>query len=364
MLEEKIKIKSENMMQLREYREYLRMHPKLTYLFVEMTEQCNLRCLHCGSDCTQTKKQYIDTKLLSDTFRQIAADFNPQTVMVCLTGGEPLLHPDFFEIVREIVRLGFPWGMTTNGTLIDRECALRLKECGLNSITISLDGLKESHEWLRNVRGCFEKTIEAVKYLNSVNVPVQITSVMHKRNFSELEKLYQLMCDMKVASWRVINMEPIGRALKNKELLLSYHEIVQLLNFIKEKRYSPDTDIDVRFGCSHYLSYEFEHEVRDNYFICGAGIYVGSILCNGDIYSCLDIERRKELVQGNIATDRFADVWKNRFKEFRADRAEASEKCSACKERAFCNADSMHTWDFKQNEPMFCILRKERLYEY
>lgn len=115
--------------------------------------------------------------------------------------------------------------------------------------------------------------------------------------------------------------------------------------------------MDVCFGCSHYLSYEYEREVRNNYFICGSGIYVGSILCNGDIYSCLDIERRQELIQGNIATDRFSKVWFEKFKEFREERIIKCDRCNHCREKEFCNGDSMHTWDFEHNIPLFCILK-------
>lgn len=362
MLAKKIEVKSENMRRLKEYREYLRIHPRLTYLFVELTEQCNLSCRHCGSSCSPSEKRYIDTKLLLRTLETIAEDFEPHTVMICLTGGEPLLHPDFFLIVEAITEFGFPWGMTTNGTLIDLEKAMKLKQYGLGSITISLDGLEETHEWLRNNRGCFQQTITAVGHIHKAQIPVQITTVIHKKNFDELDALYRLMCELDIYSWRIVNLEPIGRALQNQELLLDRAEILQLLDFIREKRYSIKTPMDVCFGCSHYLSFEYEREVRDNFFICGAGIYVGSILVNGDIYSCLDIERREELVQGNIAVDRFSNVWENKFREFRINRAESSEECRYCKERDFCQADSMHTWDFEQNKPMFCIMREENIY--
>ncbi|MBQ3544306.1 MAG: radical SAM protein [Lachnospiraceae bacterium] len=362
-MNEKVKIKSENMTRLSQYREQLLKNPRLTYLFIEMTNSCNLNCLHCGSGCGQKNYEYIETDILLKTLKQLAGDYNPQAIMICLTGGEPLLHPDFFKIVEEIVNLGFPWGITTNGTLIDIKKAKKLKDLKLESVSISLDGLKENHEWLRNVKGCFDKTIDAVKYLNSVNIPVQITTVIHKKNFHELEEMLEFIKTLNIASWRIVNVEPIGRALKYNDILLSYEEMVNLIDFIREKRYSKEIDFDVCFGCSHYLSFEYEHEVRDNYFICGAGIYVGSILCNGDIYSCLDIERRKELVQGNIRVDRFSEVWENKFKEFRENRVNKSSKCIDCIEREFCNADSMHTWDFEADEPMFCILRKVGIYE-
>jgi MoaA/NifB/PqqE/SkfB family radical SAM enzyme len=215
-----------------------------------------------------------------------------------------MLHPDFYKVVEKVVELGFPWGMTTNGTLLEKKDAKRLKRLKLYSVTISLDGLEGTHEWLRNVPGCSQKTLDAVRDMQSAGILVQITSVIHKRNFHELEALYQLMCDMHVFSWRVINLEPIGRVREGgEELLLAPEEFKRLLEFIRSKRYSRDTPLDVRFGCSHYLSFKYEREVRDNYFICGAGIYEGSILCNGDIYACLDIERRKELVQGNVMSD-------------------------------------------------------------
>lgn len=357
-MQDKISIKSQNMSDLSKYREYLREYPRLMYLFVELTDRCNLACLHCGSSCEQGKGSFIDTDMLLSTLETVAQDFEPSNVMICLTGGEPMLHKDFYVIVEKINELGFPWGMTTNATLIDATAAKRLRELKLQSITISLDGLEQTHEWLRSVKGCFGKTVQAVKYLNDEGIRVQITSVIHKHNFAELDDMYGLMCEMNVYSWRVINLEPIGRALDDKSLLLSRKEFIHLLEFIREKRFSSDTPMDVCFGCSHYLSYEYEHEVRDNYFICGSGIYVASILCNGDIYSCLDIERRPELVQGNVLTDRFSDVWFNKFKEFRTDRTSQCEMCDKCKEKAFCNGDSTHTWDFENKKPMFCMLRE------
>lgn len=359
MWNEKIKVKSRDMERLLEYREHLRRHPKLTYLFVELTDRCNLNCLHCGSRCEQGKGSFIDTELLLKALEEVAEDFDASSVMICLTGGEPLLHRDFDRIVETVVRLGFSWGMTTNGTLIDEGAAQRLKALGLASITVSLDGLEETHEWLRNSRGCFERTVRAVKHLHSAGIPVQITTVIHKGNFAELEPLYDDLCALRIASWRVINLEPIGRALENRDLLLSHDEFTRLLDFIREKRFSQDTPMDVRFGCSHYLSYEYEHEVRDNYFLCGSGIYVASILCNGDIYSCLDIPRIPALVQGNIAKDRLSYVWRTGFKQFREDRTALSEQCRGCSERHFCGGDSTHTWDYERNEPLFCFLRKD-----
>ncbi|MBQ9901455.1 MAG: radical SAM protein [Clostridia bacterium] len=356
----KVGIKSRDMGRLAEYREYLRRHPRLTYLFAELTDRCNLACLHCGSSCGGGEGRLLDTKLLLRTLGEVAEDFEPRTVMICLTGGEPLLHPDFFEIAKRIHDFGFPWGITTNGTLIDLPVAERMAALGLESVTLSLDGLEGTHDALRRVKGSFRKVLKAVECLHAAGISVQITSVIHSGNYHELEPLFDLMCEMRVESWRVINIEPIGRALAHPELLLSDERMLGLLDFIREKRYDAGTPMDVCFGCSHYLSYEYERELRDNYFICGSGLYVASILCNGDIYSCLDIERRPELIQGNIARDRFSDVWRDGFREFRSDRTMLCGKCRNCAEREFCAGDSTHTWDFDNNQPRFCIASVKR----
>ena len=350
-------IKSANMQALAQYREQLREHPKLTQLFVELTDTCNMNCRHCGSRCSQANEGFIDTDLLIRTLETVSEDFDPFSVMICFTGGEPLLHPDFLKIVREAVRLGFPWGITTNGMLISEKTGLEMKKLGLQSITISLDGLEEMHDWFRNQRGCFQKTVHVIEMMNRIGIPVQITTVVHKKNIGQLEDLYLFLCGLDIISWRIINMEPIGRAKEVQDLFLTKQEFQQMLDFIRDKRFSRETVMDVCFGCSHYLSFEYEHEVRDFYFLCIAGICVASILCNGDIYSCLDIERRPDWIQGNIGHDRFGDVWRNRFQQFRMNRTELSSLCRECEEKEFCNADSLHTWDFDKEEPMFCYLK-------
>lgn len=112
--------------------------------------------------------------------------------------------------------------------------------------------------------------------------------------------------------------------------------------------------MDVSFGCSHFAGLEHERMIRDQYFFCGAGITIASIRANGGICACLDIENRPELVQGNIYSDCFIDVWRNDFSSFRTDRTALSSKCLSCPDRIICGGDSTHTWDFDANEPMLC----------
>ena len=361
MEELKKRIKNQNLTDMARIREELTKNPELHSLFFELTDACNLACLHCGSSASPHRKCYLDFSAIKKVLNEVKDRYDPSRIMVCLTGGEPLLHPDFYQISSYATGLGFMCGITTNATCIDKEAALRIKESGICSIAISLDGDRAAHDALRNKAGAFEKAVEGISNLVSVSrgkITLQVTTVVSKKNFSQLESIYELVCSLGVHSWRVINLEPIGRALEHRDLLLDENEMNRLLEFIREKRFSPTVKLHVTYGCSHYLGYAFENEVRDHYFICGSGICVGSVLCNGDIYSCLDIQRRPELVQGNVYRDSFVDVWENKFQQFRMDRTETCKECAECTERNFCKGDSAHTWDYDENRPMVCYKKK------
>jgi len=220
--------------------------------------------------------------------------------------------------------LGYRWGMTSNGTLIDAEKARRLKECGMKTISVSIDGMKDSHDAFRRTPGGYDRAMRGIQCLIDAGgfKEIQVTTVINHSNMDELDELYDIFCKMDIDSWRVIGIEPMGRALDHPDLLLTGADQRRLFEFIREKRME---DMPVTYGCSHFLGYKYEREVRDHYFLCNSGVYTASILCNGDIVGCLDVERIPETIQGNILTDRFKDVWENRFQFFRRD---ISELCT------------------------------------
>ncbi len=334
------------------HREDLKQSPRLRWLFFEITDRCNLRCRHCGSSCT-AEGQALTVEDIERTLRTLQQ--HPDKPAVCLTGGEPMMHPDFFEIARLVKEMGFSWGMTTNATLIDDAVAEKLREAGMSTVSVSLDGMERSHDSLRQKEGAWRLALRGLEALQKAGFKPQVTTVLHHGNFDDLERVYDLLCGMGVTSWRPINVEPIGRACESADLLLTPDQFRRLLSYIREKRFDQDCPMEVTFGCSHYLGVEYERMVRDHYFLCGAGILTASVRSNGDICACLDIENRPELVQGNIRKDDFMEVWKNRFEVFRGDRTAGSSKCAACPERFICGGDSTHTWDFGKNEPLLCL---------
>lgn len=334
---------------LARHRDQRRTTPRLCWLFFEITNQCNLFCRHCGSNCTP-----MGQALTVEDVERTLGSFHAERPMICLTGGEPLLHPDFYEIAKCVQAMGFHWGMTTNATLIDDTAAEKLKQTGMSTVSVSLDGLEQTHDMLRRQTGAWRRAVFGLQCLQRAGFNPLVTSVFHRQNIEELDAMYALLCEMGIQRWRPINIEPIGRACESHDLLLSPDQFAHLLSFIREKRFDLACGMEVTFGCSHYLGIENERMVRDHYFLCGAGILVASVRSNGDICACLDIENRKDLVQGNIRSDDFMEVWENRFQVFRRDRTADCDKCINCSERFRCGGDSAHTWDYQKNEPLLC----------
>ena len=354
------KMKEQNMQRLAVYREGLKAMPQIHNLFFELTLRCNERCLHCGSSCGDVPSDEMTTEQWCGILDQLKADLGTDNYMLCITGGEPLLRKDFFEIMGYANKLGFNWGMTSNGTLITEEVAQKLRDCGMKTISISLDGMPETHDAFRRTPGGWERGMQGIKNLIVTGgfQSIQVTTVVTHKNIVELDALYDVLKNIDIDSWRVINMDPIGRAKEHPELLLTKEDYKTLFEYIRNKRIAGEP---VCYGCSHYLGMEYEREVRDWYFLCTAGLYTASIMVNGDITACLDIERRPEFVQGNVLKEHFKDVWENKFEIFRKDLAMENEKCRNCKEAKFCHGDAYHTWDFDNNCPQVCF--KDILFE-
>ena len=346
--------KHRDMDALAEYRRGLLKKPQLRNLFLELTLRCNERCIHCGSSCGDVQSEELTVPEYERLLREVREDLGTGGKMLCITGGEPLLRREFFEITEIAHSLGFSWGMTSNGTLITPEVAKDLARVGMKTISVSIDGLPETHDKFRRTPGGFDKAMRGIENLLDVGgwKALQVTTVVTHENISQLDELFTLFDKLDIDSWRVINIEPIGRAKQHPELLLTPEDYRTMFEFIRSKRMAGQP---VCYGCSHYLGDEYEREVRDWYFLCTAGLYTASIMANGDITACLDIERRPEFIQGNIRRDRFSKVWLDRFKVFRRDLSDTTELCRGCPEAVYCRGDAFHSYDFDVRRPEVCF---------
>ena len=168
-------------------RNRLQREPELHYLFFELTDRCNLSCLHCGSSCSAGRSNFLKTGKVKEIIADTAV-WEPR-VHVVLTGGEPLLHPDLLEIAEELNKARLYWSVVTNAMLITDETAGRMKANHIYSAAVSLDGLKEEHNRLRQNPRAYDDTLRGIENLKKHGILVQVTSVITKRTLPLLEEL-------------------------------------------------------------------------------------------------------------------------------------------------------------------------------
>lgn len=337
---------------------YVRVQAKLhdlSYFFWECTSRCNLACLHCGSDCKIIENAPdMPAEDFLNVCRQVAERYNPNKVMIVVSGGEPLVRKDLEVVGTELKKMGFPWGMVSNGYAMTPERFRSLREAGLRSATISLDGLKASHDWLRGREGSFERAVSAVKLLVAEpGMVYDVVTCVNHRNLSELDEIRDFLIETGVKRWRIFMIDPIGRAAVNPELMLKNDQYRYVMDFILRTR--TEGRIKASTGCDGFLG-DYEGLVRDGVFFCRAGIHVGSVLANGDIGACPNIDRG--FVQGNIYKDDFLDVWDNRFKEYRDRTPFKTGMCKDCDLWKWCRGDGMHLHEPGNPNPLECNYKK------
>lgn len=264
--------------------------------------------------------------------------YKPHTTTIAITGGEPLLRKDLAECGRTLCKHGFNWGIVSNGMLYDEARHQELLAAGMRSITISLDGLEDTHNWLRGNAQSFQRALRALQLIaSSKRLNYDVVTCVHQRNLKELPQLKELLIAKGIQHWRLFTIAPIGRASCQEQLQLNAAQREEMFQFIADTR--SEKRIDIKFSCEAYTG-KYEESVRDSYFFCRAGINIGSVLINGDICACPNVNR--SFVQGNIYQDDLMDVWDNRFQVMRDRRWMKCGPCARCKDFKQCLGGAMH----------------------
>jgi radical SAM enzyme (rSAM/lipoprotein system) len=327
----------------------------LNYILWECTLRCNLECLHCGSDCK--KDASIKDMPAVDFLRaidEITEIVNPNKTMIVLTGGEALLRKDLEQIGLSLYKRGFPWGIVSNGMLLTRNRINTLLNAGLRAITISLDGMEESHNWLRGTSKSFSSALNAISLLPAIpDIKYDVVTCVNQKNVNELIQLKELLIQIGVKEWRIFTIFPIGRATEHKELQLLPEDFKKLFDFIAHTR--REGRIKLNYGCEGFLG-NYEREVRDNFFICRAGINIASILADGSISACPNL--RENFIQGNIYRDNFKEIWENKYAIYRDKSWTKTGICADCEFYKYCEGNGMHLRDEKTGELLFCHLKR------
>jgi radical SAM protein with 4Fe4S-binding SPASM domain len=166
--------------------------PSLRYLMVEITDRCNLACAHCYlGDTGDNDLPLGAVEALLEEFESMGG------LRLVVTGGEPLLHPDFESINSMSAGRSFRSILVSNGTLIDDSIAASLE---FQEVQISLDGMEEGHDYIRG-EGSFKSAMEGIESLRRADKSVSVATMVHRRNLDELDSLESLVKRIGAVSW-------------------------------------------------------------------------------------------------------------------------------------------------------------------
>ena len=345
-----------------------------------LTYQCNLRCKHCYENAGDKRPELTtdEAKQVLDKLSKIAGIGLPA---VSFSGGEPLARRDFFEIASYAKkRIGYV-SIATNGTLLTRDNARRVKDARIDYVEISIDGATpEVHDEFRGMPGAFERAIEGVRNCVDEGIDACIATVLHRDNVSELDRLIELAKGLDVRFMH-FNYIPTGRAKAHVELDLTPEERLYVLRTIGKEivgLYLQAKEEELKFGkakvkvdrffstCPQYASVTKElSRVRGERFLveahyaaksgienaanflggCGAGRLYCCLEPNGDIKPCVFFPTGEDTVLGNVLRDCFEDVWDNsallwrlRTRENLEDYVVNGERvgCGGCPDKYIC----------------------------
>lgn len=297
----------------------------------ELTRNCNLDCVHCRARAGSGP--YENELTLDECFRVIddIAAFASPTII--LTGGEPLLRKDIFEIIDHTVKKGLRAVIAVNGTLVDHATAARLKESGIMRVSMSIDGKdRESHDSFRRVSGSFDAVMRAGRTLNEVGLPFQINTTITRLNASDLADIYALVREMGAVAWHTFLLVPVGRGegLKGEELNAAMYE--EVLNWLYERE--EEGKIEMKVTCApHYYRIVKERGGTPKSAGCLAGKSFLFISHTGIAQPCGYLE----LACGDVRAHGVRQVWEGseefaRIRDLRGYKG----KCGSCRFLAIC----------------------------
>lgn len=279
----------------------------------EVTMGCNMRCGHCGSSCTEPLADELTTQEalnLCDQITELGLKW------VTLSGGEPLTREDVPILVEHLATSGVAVNIITNGWLLGKETAQKLKESGISTVAISIDGTPEIHDRIRR-EGAFEHARNAFLIMKELAIYTGAVTTITKQNIGILHELKEELISMGVKSWQVQLGLPMGNLKERPDWVLEPEQIKDIIDFAHETAKEGRIAIYLADCIGYYTKKEMEIKkiaYQTNVIApwdgCNAGTRGFGILQNGDIAGCTSI-RSKEFIEGNIRQRTLREIWED-----------------------------------------------------
>lgn len=313
-----------------------------------VTRECNLRCKHCYSESSDNVPK--DELTTEQAFRLLDEIVSWGPKLLIFDGGEPLKRADFFDLAKHASSRGIRTVIGTNATLIDRNVAQKLKDCGVMAAQISVDGANaKTHDWFRGVEGSFEKAMQGAKACREVGLPFQFGATIRKGTIKELPRLLDMAVETGAIAAELFDLVQVQRVKEEiPDEILSVEERKEIMGWLARKQ--EDYPIVIRTpGCTMYpitlqsagivpKHFPKENLMRIPYYNrgCAAGMPNGyvTILPNGNVIPCMLLQT----VVGNVKNDSLKKIWETSpiLLELR-DRSKLKGKCKGCEHDKTCS---------------------------
>ncbi len=310
----------------------------------ETTRRCNLNCKHCRA--VAENHPYENELSTQDSYKLLDQIREVGTPIIILTGGEPLLREDIFDIAAYGTKIGLRMVMAPNGTLITPDIAQRIKKCGIKRISVSLDGsTAQSHDDFRGLKNAFNDAIRGIKIAKAAGIEFQINTVITKTNLDEIPKILSLAESLGAVAHHIFLLVPTGRGKYIADSAIDAKEYEETLNWFYDQR--EKTSLQLKATCApHYYRILRQRAKADGKKVtfethgldavtrgCLAGTGFCFISHVGRVQTCgfLDV------TCGDITQQTFKDVWENStvFNELR-DFNNLENKCGICEYKNVC----------------------------
>lgn len=316
----------------------------------EVTAACNLACEYCRASASATPDE---AELSTEEALGFIDEVAPLKPMIILSGGEPLLRPDLFELAEYATNRGVRVSLATNGTLLSPEMVDRIKTAGIMRVSISLDGPDpETHDATRG-SGSFDLAMRGIRNLRG-QVDFQINMTITKENLDEVCATMDLAERLGAMAFHLFFLVPTGRGSEDE--LVTPKEQDEILRWVAEE--CKKRTIEVKVTCAPQYGRVIREVLTESErkgmmgSACLAGTNFVFVSRTGDVCPCGYLP----VVAGNVREESFVRIWENspvlldlRKRELvgRCGRCDYRKVCGGCRARAYAK-----TGDYLESDPL------------
>jgi Fe-coproporphyrin III synthase len=355
--------------------------PKGPVVIWNLIRRCNLCCKHCYSISADTDfPGELNTQQVFDTLDDLKSFHVPALI---LSGGEPLLRDDIYDISERAKKLGFYIGLSTNGTLIDETNIDKLSATGFDYLGISIDGIGETHDKFRQMEGAFDKSMHAIKLCQEKGIKVGLRFTLTQDNATELPKILKLVDEQKIDKFYLSHLNYAGRGNRNRADDVVHQMTKSAMDFIFQEaweRLGTEKEIEFVTGNNdadgvYFLDWVrknkpeltgFIHERLNQWGGNSTGKNVANIDNLGEVHPDTFWWNYN---LGNVKSRKFSEIWPDTTDELMAGLKQAERplkgRCGLCQFKTICGGNTrvrayQLTGDVWQEDPA-CYLSDDEL---